>query len=222
MAALRAEWAALMDAPAGRSEGDLMNPGEITFEADLAAERAAGRAGLGRRCRGLRRPARSPARACPPAEGRPRQDLDPGARGPVPRLHRGGAQAQARAGGRLSRDGGLARLFEIAAVAARCASAGRPERRGYGDRARLAARSASKPFATLPSACSAARSSIATYSSAASPSRSPISSIRNGPRRSTTCYRPTRNSGKRRRSPMCASPSAPSGRWPRRAKRSSG
>src|SRR5215475_7932289 len=48
------------------------------------------RAGIGGRCRGLRRPARPVACARPPAEGRPRQNFDPGARGPVSRLHRGG------------------------------------------------------------------------------------------------------------------------------------
>src|SRR6516164_6615398 len=79
-----------------------------------------------------------------------------------------------------------------------------------------------KPSATLPSACSAARSSIVMCSGAASPSRSRTSSIRNIRRRSTICSRLTRNNGKRRRSRTCAWSSAPSGRWPRRAKRSSG
>jgi hypothetical protein len=82
--------------------------------------------------------------------------------------------------------------------------------------------SGSKQSAMLPSACSAAPSSIATCSAAASPSRLRTSSTRNTARRSTICSRPTRSSGKSRRSRMCASPSAPSGRWPRRAKRSSG
>ena len=97
------------------------------------------RAGLGGRCRRLRRSARSSARARPPAEGRPCQDIDPGAGGSVPQLHRGGAQAPARAGGRLPRDGRLARLFEIAAVAARYQRARGAERGGYGDRACAAA-----------------------------------------------------------------------------------
>src|SRR5262249_54402073 len=59
--------------------------------------------------------------------------------GPVSRLHRGGAQAQTRAGGRLSRDGGVARLFEVAPVVAGSERARGPERRGYGERARPAA-----------------------------------------------------------------------------------
>ena len=61
----------------------------IPFDAELAAERAERRARAGRRCRGLRRPARSAAHAGAPAEGRSREDLDPGARRPISRLHRG-------------------------------------------------------------------------------------------------------------------------------------
>ena len=71
-------------------------------------------------------------------------------------------------------------------------------------------------------ACSAARSSIVTCSGAANPSRSRTSSTRDIRRRSTICFRLTRNNGKRRLSRMCAWSSAPSGRLPRRAKRSSG
>src|ERR1043166_6384024 len=53
------------------------------------------RAGACRRRRGLRGAARSSPDARAPAEGRSRQDLDPCARRPVPRLHRGSAPAAA-------------------------------------------------------------------------------------------------------------------------------
>ena len=45
---------------------------------------------------------------------------------------------------------------------------------------------------------------------------------RNGRRRFTTCCPPMRRSGRNRRGGMCACPSAPCGRWPRRARRWNG
>ena len=44
--ALRAEWTALMAAPAGAAEGDIMTPDEIKFEADVTAERETGEPAL--------------------------------------------------------------------------------------------------------------------------------------------------------------------------------
>src|SRR5262249_58189449 len=79
------------------------------------------------------------------AKGRPRQNFDPGARGPVSRLHRGGAQAETRAGGRLPRDGGVARLFEVAPVVAGNERTRGPERRGYGGRPGGAGQAAFNP-----------------------------------------------------------------------------
>ena len=73
-------------------------------------------------------------------------------------------------------------------------------------------------LAYLKSNWSAGRNSVATCSSAASPSRSQKSSIRNGRRRSTTCFRPMPHAGKFSRALSCACPSARSGRLPRRAK----
>ena len=95
-----------------------MSADDVEFEADLRRPRAR-RAGADRRRRRLRRPARPAADARAAAEGRSREDLDPGAGRPVSRLHRGGAQAAARTRRRLSRDGGVARLSEIAPAAAR-------------------------------------------------------------------------------------------------------
>ena len=65
-----------------------------------------------------------------PAEGRSRQDFDSGAGRPVSRLHRGGAQAAARACRRLSGDGGVAGLPQVAAAAA----GARPRPRGRAPR----------------------------------------------------------------------------------------
>ena len=94
----------------------------LPFEDDATSRSApTSEPALHRRRRRLRRPARPPARARAPPEGRPRPDLDPGARRAVPRLHRGGAAHAPRARGRLSRDGGLARLPEVAPAAARAA-----------------------------------------------------------------------------------------------------
>jgi hypothetical protein len=66
-----------------------------------------------------------------------------------------------------------------------------------------------------------ARSLAAMYSSAAIRSRSPRSSARNGRRRSTISCPPTPRSGSGRCWRTCMWPSARSGRWPKRAKRSS-
>ena len=104
------------------------------------------RTGVPRRCRWVRRPARSPARARAPAESRSRQDFGPGAGRAISHLHRGGAQRPARACRRLSRDGGLARLSEVAAAAA-AAARGR----------RAAARRISRP--RWRSACSGSKPS---------------------------------------------------------------
>ena len=111
----------------------------LTFEDGSRRRARQRRAGAGGRRRGLRRPARPAAVAGAPAEGRSRQDLDPGAGRPVSRLHRGGAQAAARTRRRLSRDGGLARLPEVAPAAAGGRRSRRAERRGHGQRAGLAA-----------------------------------------------------------------------------------
>ena len=90
-----------------------------------------------RRRRGrLRGPARSAPEARARPEGRSREDLDPGARRAVSRLHRGGAPAAARDRRRLSRHGRLARLSEVAAAAAGRRGGGRAERRGACRRAR--------------------------------------------------------------------------------------
>ncbi len=104
-----------------------------------SGDRGAGARG---RCRGLRRSARPAARTRAPAEGGSRQDLHPGAGKSVPLLHRDGAGAAIGTRRRLSRDGGLARLSQIAVAAARYARSRRPERRGHGDCARAAAQAA--------------------------------------------------------------------------------
>ena len=188
----------------------------------MLPERGDRRAGAGDRRRGLRRPARSSAHAGAPAEGRPRQDFDPGACRPVPRLHRGGAQNAAGACRRLSGDGGVARLPEIASAAAGAAPSPKASApRTWRPRWRSGC-GGSKRSGRWPSNCSTGRSSAARFSSAASRSRSPRSSGRNGRRRSTTCCRPMPGSGKNRRGPSCACPSARCGRSPKRAKRSKG
>ncbi len=117
------------------------------------------RAGVHRRRRGLRGSARSAARTRAPPEGRPRAHFDPGARRSISRLRRGRAQTPARAGGRLSRHGRLARLSEIAAVAAFAAQGGRRRRRRSRREAGAAAASARNhpPRRRTPDAAAAAR-----------------------------------------------------------------
>ena len=133
-----------------------------------------------------------------PAEGRPRENLDPGAGRPVSRLHRGGAQAAARACRRLPRDGGLARLSEIAPAAARRARAGGPERRGHGAWRWRCGSSGWKRSARWRRNCSSApQLDRDVFAPRPAASRSPTSSIRNGRRRSTICSRPMRSSASR-------------------------
>ncbi len=74
----------------------------------------------GRRGR-LRGPARPVAGACAPPESRSGADFHSRARRAISRIHRGGAARAAGARRRLSRDGRLARLSEIAPAAARAA-----------------------------------------------------------------------------------------------------
>ena len=79
------------------------------------------------RGRRLRRSARSPACARAQSEGRHREDFRASARRPVSRLHGLGAQHASGTGGGLSRDGGVADLFQIASRAS--AGRNRPGRR---------------------------------------------------------------------------------------------
>ena len=111
----------------GRSEaritfGDESSMSEFvdTFE-EMEAHAAPPEERAGRDGRRLRRPARSSARAGAQPEGRHRQDFGPEARRPISRIHRAGEAVQSRARGRLSRDGGVARLSQIAADAAAAA-----------------------------------------------------------------------------------------------------
>ena len=101
---------------------DRMSAEILPFEA-AQPERAPDEPTLVVDVEGYRRPARSAARAGAAPEGRSREDLDPGAGRPVSRVHRGGAHAAARARRRLSGDGRLARLSEVAAAAAGAADA---------------------------------------------------------------------------------------------------
>ena len=195
----------------------------LPFEAEVAGPRDR-RAGADRRRRGLRGAARPAADARAPAEGRSRQNFDPGARRPVSRLHRGGAPAAARTRRRLSRDGGVARLSQIAPAAARggAATTGRaprtwPTRWRCGCKRLEAIREAAEP------ADRAAAARPRRVRARRSRSRSPT--IKR-PEWSATLYdllsayaRAAAEAGAR----ACAlSRSARSGRSPRRARRSSG
>ena len=88
--AARAEFSATM-APTPSMRERPQHDAEQPFIADDAGRARVRRAGADRRRRGVRGPARSAADARAPAEGRSREDLDPGARRPVSRLHRAGA-----------------------------------------------------------------------------------------------------------------------------------
>ena len=85
--------------------------------------------------RRLGRAARPAAEPGARAEGRPRANLDPAAGRAISRLSGRCARAEARDRGRLSRDGGVARLPQILPAAAQ-GPRGRPEPRG--DRASAA------------------------------------------------------------------------------------
>ena len=99
----------------------------------------------------------------------------------------------------------------------------RPERRGHGQRAGVAAEAARGVPRGVGPADGPAAACSATCSGAAIPSRSPTSSIRSGRRRSTTCSRPTRKQRQQTRvRPTSASRSATSGRCRRPAKSWSG
>ncbi len=172
----------------GRPECDRMTADEIKFEADLTGDPAPSAPPTSRRWWSMSRASRDRSISCcarAPAEGRSRQDLDPGAGGPVPRLHRGGAQAAARARRRLSRDGGLARLSEVAAAAARHPRARRAERRGHGECAGAAAQASRSDPRRGRAPVRAARSSIATCSRRGQPE--PIAHIKH-PQWTATLY----------------------------------
>ena len=77
-------------------------------------------------------------------------------------------------------------------------------RRGHGECARLAAEAPGGVPRGRRASSWAGRNCSATCSSAATPSRSPTSSIRNGPRRSTTCSRPMPSSASRAALQPCA------------------
>src|SRR5262249_58880325 len=81
----------------------------------------------------VRGPARPVAHARATTESRSRQDLHSGAGGSISRLYRTRAQNAPGAGRRLSGDGSLARIFEVAPFASR--AGGGAERRGNGERA---------------------------------------------------------------------------------------
>ena len=114
---------------------------------------------------------------------------------------------------RLSGDGGLARLPEIAAAAAGAAGRRRSERRGNGDRARQpAAPAGGDPRGRQPPdepAAVAARGVPARQSR----SRSPISAIPITRRPCTICSPPMPRSASSACWPRCISPSARCGRW---------
>ena len=192
------------------------------FDTTLGEERGSQRAGDDRRRRGLRGPARSAAGAGAAAEGRPRQDFDPGAGRPVSHLHRGGAATAPRARRRLSGDGGLARLSQIAPAAAGAGAGRRPERRGHGAGAGLSAAAAGSLPRSGGQADGAAAAQPRRLRARRCRSRSPRSSSRNGRRRFTICSAPMRSSAAHRRCRACASRSARCGRSPKRATRWSG
>ena len=140
-----------------------------------------------------------------------------------PRLHRGGAQAAARARRRLSGDGGMARLSQIAAAAARTptrrrARAPRTWRNALALRLRRleAIRDVAEQLLARP------QLDRDVFGRGAAGADRRNQEARNGRRRSTICSPPMRSSASTRRWRMCASPSARSGRWPKRARRWSG
>ena len=180
-----------------------MTPEEAAFEAEFA-ERASDEPALVVDVEGFEGPARSAADAGAPAEGRSREDLDPGARRPIPRLHRGGAAAAARACRRLSRDGGLARLSQVAPAAAGDGDAGRHDRGGDGERAGAAPQAAGSDPRRRAEIVRASAARPRRVRARRSPSRSRISSIRNGRRRSTTCSPPMPCQRQKTRALACA------------------
>src|SRR5690606_188662 len=104
----------------------------------------AGRGSVRRRPGRLRGAARPSARAGAPAEGGSALALDPGAGGAVSRLHPRGAAAAHGGGGRLSGDGRLARLPEVAPAAAGAAVGGRAVGGRPGGAAAIPARTAGR------------------------------------------------------------------------------
>ena len=104
--------------------------------AERARRDRAGRGRADRQSRRLRGPARPAADPGARPEGRSAPHLDGGAGRPVPGARRPGAAHAARARRRLSRDGGVARLPEVAPAAAR--AAGRRGAVGPGDGRRAA------------------------------------------------------------------------------------
>ena len=102
-----------------------------------AAEPTSGDRGAGHRRRRLRGAARPAAGARPHPEGRPDAHLDPGAGRAVSRLCRAGAQPEAGARRRLSGDGGVAGLSQVAPAAAAGRRRRGADRRGDGRRTGL-------------------------------------------------------------------------------------
>ncbi len=134
-------------------------------------------------------------------------------------VRRGRAQAEARTRGRLPGHGGLARLPEVEALAARRRRR-RPSPTPRNSPRRLPSGfAASRRSARRPGCCSTARASGATSSAAASRKRSRFSGARTGTRTSTICSRPTPARRRSTRAPGSASRRAKCGRSPRRARR---
>ena len=136
------------------------------------------------------------------AKGRPAQDFHSGAGRPVPRVHRSGPQDQARTRRRLSGDGGMARLSEVAAAAAGTRNADGPSAEematALANRLRRleAIREASNRLMNRPQL-------ERDIFRAAIRNRSPRSSTRIFPRRSTICSPPMPRSASSRRWPGC-------------------
>ena len=112
------------------------------FSAARPRRDRAGRGRADRQSRRLRRPARPAAEPGARPEGRSAPHLHGGAGRPVPGARGAGPAAAARARRRLSRDGGVARLPQVAPAAAR--AAGRRGAVGPGD-GRRAAMAAAPP-----------------------------------------------------------------------------
>src|ERR1700687_370676 len=91
----------------------------LSFETGRAAELADDEPALVVDVEGYEGAARPPAGAGAAAEGRSCEDLHSGAGRPISGVHRGGTKDSPGACRRLSGDGGMAGLSQIAAVVAR-------------------------------------------------------------------------------------------------------